>query len=639
MTLFPSFAEEDEGRGFAPMRDAMRQSANGRLAAGALAGAAAVVGLHLVLDVAFYRSGGFASEAPGLALFAQLAALGLAAAAAGAVGRLAMEKARPAPPEAFRRAGALLSEGRVALLSWHVPRGELYWSPSFYELLGLPPRSGPMAYREMRELLHPDDDLYDRLSQHIRSGAGYFAVTLRLSHPLSGWLWFALRGGVIRGRDDVPVLAGAAIDITEDRNRLAEEGELGARLRDAVEAIPESFVLWDGANRLIMCNRKFKQFYRLPSSVLKPGVQFAEIRLAAREPLLQGPETLGGETKQGLQEYEARLNDGVWLQIGERRTKDGGFVSIGADITAIKESQQQLSEREQELEATVEDLTESRRKLEEQAVELVDLAGKYAMEKARAEAANRAKSEFLANISHELRTPLNAIIGFSEMMNQQMFGEVGHQKYLEYAGDILQSGRYLLDVINDILDMSKIEAGRMSLTFERFSAGDIIEESFKVVRQAAAERNLTLSAPGNLSVDMTGDRRALKQVLINLLSNAVKFTPVGGQVGVRVQRYRGAVRISITDTGIGIPKHEISKLGRPFEQVENQLTKGHKGTGLGLAISRSIIELHGGELQIKSRVGEGTTVTCILPAAAESGEEETVERAGRPGKRSEDEAA
>jgi two-component system cell cycle sensor histidine kinase PleC len=432
-------------------------------------------------------------------------------------------------------------------------------------------------------------------------------------------LWFALRGRVVRDGDDVPVLTGAAIDITDDRNRLAEEGELGARLRDAVEAIPESFVLWDSANRLIMCNRKFKQFYRLPSSVLKPGVAFAEIRIAAREPLLQGPETLSGETKRHLREYEARLNEGVWLQIGERRTKDGGFVSIGADITAIKSSQQQLSEREQELEATVEDLTASRRKMEEQTGQLVDLAGKYAMEKSRAEAANRAKSEFLANISHELRTPLNAIIGFSEMMSQRMFGEIGHQKYLEYAGDILQSGRYLLDVINDILDMSKIEAGRMSLSFEKFNAADIIEESLKVVRQAAAERNLTLAALDNLSVEMTGDRRALKQVLINLLSNAVKFTPVGGQVSIRAYHYRGAVRMSITDTGIGIPKHEISKLGRPFEQVENQLTKGHKGTGLGLAISRSIIELHGGRLEIKSRVGEGTTVTCILPVANELG--------------------
>lgn len=626
--LFPAPGGEDDsgagraGAGTETLIAALRRSPRGRAAAGALAGASAAVGLHAIVDAACVSQGGFQAAYPALAVFSEGAALIFLAVAGMALAALLREKAQAGQSEALRRTGALLTQGRVALLSWHVPRGELRWTASFYDLLDLPPRRGPMPYREMRELLHPDDDLYDRLSQHIRAGGDHFAATLRLTHPVNGWLWFALRGRVTRGVDDVPILSGAIIDITEDRNRLAEEGELGARLRDAVEAIPESFVLWDSANRLIMCNRKFKQFYRLPGSVLRPGASLAEIRIAAREPLLQGPESLTGETKQGLREYEARLDDGTWLQIGERRTKDGGFVSIGADITPIKENQRRLSQREQELEATVEDLTASRRKLEEQTGELVDLAGKYAMEKARAEAANRAKSEFLANISHELRTPLNAIIGFSEMMSQQMFGAIGHQKYLEYAGDILHSGRYLLEVINDILDMSKIEAGRMSLAFETFSLGQIVGESLKVVRQTAADRNLTLASQGDQAIDVTGDRRALKQVLINLLSNAVKFTPVGGHVSVRAYRSQGTVRVAITDTGIGIPRHEIAKLGRPFEQVENQLTKGHKGTGLGLAISRSIIEMHGGRLEIKSRVGEGTTVTCILPAPREAGNRE-----------------
>jgi two-component system cell cycle sensor histidine kinase PleC len=136
----------------------------------------------------------------------------------------------------------------------------------------------------------------------------------------------------------------------------------------------------------------------------------------------------------------------------------------------------------------------------------------------------------------------------------------------------------------------------------------------RVVEQTARARNIRLVTAGNQSLEIGGDRRALKQVLINLLANAVKFTPVGGEVTLRTYRYRGSIRIAISDTGVGIPRHEIAKLGRPFEQVENQLTKGHKGTGLGLAISRSILELHNGRLEIKSRVGEGTTVTCILPA-------------------------
>ena len=158
----------------------------------------------------------------------------------------------------------------------------------------------------------------------------------------------------------------------------------------------------------------------------------------------------------------------------------------------------------------------------------------------------------------------------------------------------------------------------MALALEPLNLGEIIAEAMRVVQQTANERNIRLETQGNLALDLHGDRRALKQVLINLLSNAVKFTPVGGEVSLRTYRYRGSVRLAISDTGVGIPRHEIAKLGRPFEQVENQFTKGHKGTGLGLAISRSIIELHGGRLEIKSRLGEGTTVTCILPATQES---------------------
>jgi two-component system cell cycle sensor histidine kinase PleC len=159
----------------------------------------------------------------------------------------------------------------------------------------------------------------------------------------------------------------------------------------------------------------------------------------------------------------------------------------------------------------------------------------------------------------------------------------------------------------------------MALAMETLNISEIAAESMRVVENAARSRNIKLHPIGNNSIELAGDRRALKQVLINLLSNAVKFTPVGGEVTIRTYRYRGTVRIAISDTGVGIPRHEIAKLGRPFEQVENQFTKGHRGTGLGLAISRSILELHNGRLEIKSRLGEGTTVTCILPATQDSG--------------------
>jgi two-component system cell cycle sensor histidine kinase PleC len=510
----------------------------------------------------------------------------------------------------------LLRDGRAALLYWNIVKGELSWSESFYAVIGRKPPDGRMLYRDMREVLHPNDDLYRIVDEYIRNGAEEIRTCFRVRGAEPGaWLWFDLRGRIRRrGEGAPPILIAVVMDVTSERERQIENIDTAARLRDSIEAISEAFVLWDSQNRLVVCNRKFKAIYKIPNRMLAPGTPFEEIAAAARETLPQGPLAPGGEAKQGSRAYEAEVGEDCWLHIGERRTEDGGFVSVGTDITALKLSEQCLAEREMELEATVADLEASRAQLEAQTRQLVELTTKYATEKERAEAANRAKSEFLANISHELRTPLNAIIGFSEMMHQEIFGPIGQTKYVEYARDIEQSGQYLLEVINDILDMSKIEAGRMALAFETVNISEIAAESIRVVQQSAQSRNIALQTAGNPSIELIGDRRALKQVFINLLANAVKFTPVGGEVSLRTYRYRGTVRIAISDTGVGIPRHEISKLGRPFEQIENQFTKGHRGTGLGLAISRSILELHNGRLEIKSRLGEGTTVTCILPA-------------------------
>ena len=235
----------------------------------------------------------------------------------------------------------------------------------------------------------------------------------------------------------------------------------------------------------------------------------------------------------GARTFEAQLDDGNWLHISERRTKDGGYVSVGTDITRIKEHEQKLVDNDLRLRATVIDLKRSQAELERQAIELADLAEKYSEEKNRAEEANQTKSKFLANMSHELRTPLNAIIGFSEIMESGMFGTLGSEKYQEYCHDILTSGHYLLEVINDILDMSKIEAGRMKLDMEQLDLSKTLAESLRVVSGRADDKNLSLDADIDSTISVVADRRAVKQIIVNLLSNAVKFTPDGGKVVVR----------------------------------------------------------------------------------------------------------
>jgi two-component system cell cycle sensor histidine kinase PleC len=231
----------------------------------------------------------------------------------------------------------------------------------------------------------------------------------------------------------------------------------------------------------------------------------------------------------------------------------------------------------------------------------------------RAEAANRAKSEFLANMSHELRTPLNAIIGFSELLEQGLFGPLGSPRYEEYANDINGSGKYLLGVINDILDMSKIEAGQFSLDREEIDLCPLIRETVRVISLQAAEKSITVETRIADSMRLYADRRAIKQIAINLLSNAVKFTGQGGHISVRARNTSGALVLTIEDNGCGIPKEALSKLGRPFEQVQNQFSKNHAGSGLGLAISRSLAELQGGALKIRSTEGVGTIVSVRIP--------------------------
>jgi two-component system, cell cycle sensor histidine kinase PleC len=216
-------------------------------------------------------------------------------------------------------------------------------------------------------------------------------------------------------------------------------------------------------------------------------------------------------------------------------------------------------------------------------------------------------------MSHELRTPLNAIIGFSEIMEAGMFGPLGAAKYDEYCRDIRRSGQFLLEVINDVLDMSKIEAGRIKLDFEEVEIEQVVADAVRVVSGRAQAKRLALVCELAPGIRLRADKRAVKQIALNLLSNAVKFTPDGGRVRVRTRAWGGSVALVFEDTGIGIPKQAVNKLGRPFEQVESLLTKTHQGSGLGLAIAKSLTELHGGAMRIRSTLDKGTTVMLRFP--------------------------
>ncbi len=231
------------------------------------------------------------------------------------------------------------------------------------------------------------------------------------------------------------------------------------------------------------------------------------------------------------------------------------------------------------------------------------------------EQAYAAKTRFLANMSHELRTPLNAIIGFSEMIEHQLLGPVENKKYSEYATGIRESGEHLLDLISDILDMSKIEAGKYSLDLSSLRMGEIIKAAVKMVKGRAEEGKIRLEIDEEIAKDikLVADARALKQIILNILTNAVKFTKEGGSVWMECQPREEHLTLKICDTGIGIPANQLAAVLRPFEQVSTHYTKDYEGTGLGLSITKELVELHGGSIHIESTVGIGTAVTIRLP--------------------------
>ena len=451
--------------------------------------------------------------------------------------------------EAHQRIDLALVRGRCGLWDWDMVRGKMYWSRSMYDMLGYEAYDTMLSFGEVAEIIHQGDgDLFDLAKRIVAREIDHIDQVFRMRHANGHWVWVRARAQVIDPEAPEMQLIGIAVDVTEQRHLALRSEAADMRLRTAIESINESFVLWDSARRLVMCNSKYQEDNGLSDRDVNPGaprddLETKMLAFASERRLANANGPAGGAS------FERQLVDGRWLQVNELRTRDGGTVSVGSDITQIKQHQEKLVDSERRLMATIHDLSLARRSEQERSTELVELNRKYMRETERAEAANRAKSEFLANMSHELRTPLNAIIGFSEVMESKLFGPLGSDRYEEYARDIQASGAYLLGVINDILDMSKIEAGHFSVDREEIDLCPLIHETVRVISLQAAEKNISVETRIADSMRVFADRRAIKQIAINLLSNAVKFTGQGGRISVRARNVAGALMLTV---GIGM---------------------------------------------------------------------------------------
>jgi two-component system cell cycle sensor histidine kinase PleC len=517
-------------------------------------------------------------------------------------------RAKAEGEERFRLA---VEAARCGIWEWDLKKDQVFLSEVTGAIFGFE-AGGSIPGQDVIQRIAPD--FRDKFRQALAAAAAYgaFDTSFRVISPHDGRsIWIDARGQGFGDSDDRGFgrIIGVALDVTQERFAQARAQAAEIRLRDAIESFSEAFVLWDRHGRLLLCNQAYRDYFSLEPRILKPGAsrdyvaRFMQLAIQRERPHRDG--------HQGVR--EAELTDGRWLQISERRTAEGGLVMTAADITAIRREEETRRLNEAQLEKAV-------RELEISQDQLAEVARKYEVEKVKAEDANKSKSEFLANMSHELRTPLNAINGFSEIMVGEMFGPLGDTRYKDYATDIHNSGQHLLALINDILDMSKIEAGKMNLSFEPLDLEDLSQGVVRLLRNRADAAGLELRLEFEALPEMMADFRALKQILLNLLSNAIKFTPSGGRITVRGQiqpnPLREEVVLIVEDTGIGIASEDLNRLAKPFEQVESQLAKTKQGTGLGLALTKSLIELHQGFLKIDSTPGVGTRVLVTLPVKA-----------------------
>jgi signal transduction histidine kinase len=420
------------------------------------------------------------------------------------------------------------------------------------------------------------------------------ALARRIVRPLRDAALVANR--IAEGELDTPIPSGGtdetgtllrSMTVMQESIRVMVEREktqrrsAQIRLVEALANMPEAIVLVDADGRIVLANSQLSRFFPSLAPAIAPGMTLGSVFARVGELVIEG-ETGGPLSAAALlsEGSQFRLRDGRWLRVGRSPTRDGGFILLISDFSEIKERELGLSEARQ-----------------------------------LAEAANAAKTAFLANISHELRTPLNAIIGFSEILVGQMFGPLGNAKYRGYATDIVESGRHLLTVINNVLDLTKSQSGQLQLVFEPLDLGEVVGSCATIMRDlcARAELRLDVSVPREELV-MSGDAAKLRQILLNLMSNAVKFTEPGGEVSVTVERAANSeVLMRVRDTGIGMSSEDIPVALAPFGQVDSRLSRRYEGTGLGLPLTKVLVELHGGSISLESRIGFGTVVTVILP--------------------------
>jgi len=503
----------------------------------------------------------------------------------------------------------------VLYFNWSLDNKKIYLSNKIFNFEEID-RMNSMSFEDfLKKVSGGNTNFYQLANDTIRKKIDQIDTSFKYQTNISN-NWYKLKAKVIEDKAGRRHIYGIMIDNTRDKNHEVNANRLQATLNEVIESLPISFVLFDNKDKLIMSNKKFRDFYTIPQSVTNTGMNKSEIKKLLTKSLVELPlnknsDYIDSNNSNSMRVSEIQLKDKRWIMNTEITTSSGYSASMGLDISNQKKNEQTLLKNEHELIYKVEELENLRRKQEIQSQQLIELAKRVNSERDNLRDLENDKSKFLLNMSHELRTPLNAIIGFSEMLKNQTI--TNPEKIIEYANDIHNSGNELMQIISSIESMTSLEKEKITINKRNQKIDYIIDEVLDDFKNDILQKNIIVKNKFDFHSNINCNETAIKQAISNIISNSIKFNKVGGTITIKNEIQNGWLNIIIEDNGHGMQNSKIESIFKPFNKSRKESIINQEGARLGLPIANSLINVHDGNIRLKSAVGKGTTVTISIP--------------------------
>ena len=510
----------------------------------------------------------------------------------------------------------LITNNRDLLyFNWSLDNKKIYLSNKIFNIEEIDRMNSISFESFLQKVSGSNTNFYQLANDTIRKKVDHIDTSFKYQTNISV-NWYKLKAKAIKDKAGRRHIYGIMINNTRDKNYEINANRLETTLNEVIESLPVSFVLFDNKDKLIMSNKKFRDFYTIPQSVTNTGMNKSDIKRLLNKTLVEVPvsqniDHIKHNNSNLTSVSEIQLKDKRWIINTEITTSSGYSASVGLDISNQKQNEKALLKNEHDLIHKVEELDNLRRKQEIQSQQLIELAKRVNSERDNLRELENDKSKFLLNVSHELRTPLNAIIGFSEIIKNQII--TNPEKVIEYANDIHNSGNELMQIISSIESMTSLERENITINKRNQKIDYIFDEVLNDFKDDILQKNISVKNKFDFHSNINCNETAIKQAISNIISNSIKFNKHGGTITIKNEVQNGWLNICIEDNGHGMQNSKIESIFKPFNKSRKDSIINQEGARLGLPIANSLINVHDGNINVKSNLGKGTAVTISIP--------------------------